>query len=295
MRKSRKTIGSWLWMSLCILAGNGLLAFLVAAFVVPHDIIMGGTTGIGIVLGKVLHIDTANIILIMNIALLGFGWYVLGKKFFFTTVASSFLYPILLKLIEQVPGIDSMTDNKLLAAIFAGALMGIALGIVMRVGSSTGGMDILPLVFNKWTHIPIAVFVYALDLIVIGGQAIFSKPEDTMLGLVALIISTFVLDQVMILGKSQMQLFVVSEKYGEIRTGLLKEIKAGVTMTMIETGALEKQQKGVMCVIPPRKVYSATELIHDIDPAAFITITKIKEVQGNGFTRARVPIDIDNL
>ena len=100
-------------------------------------------------------------------------------------------------------------------------------------------------------------------------------------------IETLVLEQVMILGKSQIQLFVVSEQYEALRQRLLVDLEAGVTMTMIETGALRKEQKALLCVIPPRKLHAATKLICTLDPDAFITVTKIKEVRGRGFTLER--------
>jgi uncharacterized membrane-anchored protein YitT (DUF2179 family) len=80
---------------------------------------------------------------------------------------------------------------------------------------------------------------------------------------------------------------VVSEKYNEIRHALLEDLEAGVTMTMIETGRLSRQQQAVLCVIPPRKLYPANEIVRKIDPDAFVTVTKIKEVRGQGFTRSR--------
>ena len=88
----------------------------------------------------------------------------------------------------------------------------------------------------------------------------------------------------MILVKSQIQIFVISEAYEEIRQALMAQTEAGVTMTLIETGWLKKHQQGVLCVIPQRKLYAATELIQRIDPQAFITITQIREVRGQGFT-----------
>jgi len=272
---------------LCIAVGNALLAFLVAAFIIPHDIIMGGTTGIGIVLGKIFKFDTAVFILILNIILLFLGLFTLGKKFFLATVASSLLYPAFLELFQRIPGIDTLTDDPLLAAIFAGVLMGISLGLVMRVGSSTGGMDIVCLVLNKYLHRPVSFFVYLTDFIVIGGQAIFAKPQDTLLGLLVLALETLALDKVMILGKAQIQIFVISSKYEEIRMLLLTKLEAGVTMTLIETGCLGETQKGVMCVIPRRKLFAATELINSVDPNAFTTVTKINEVRGRGFTKER--------
>ena len=270
---------------LCVLSGNALLAFLVAAFIIPHDIIMGGTTGIGIVLHKAIpQMDVSLFVLILNAILLLIGLIALGKKFALTTVASSLLYPVFLGFFQRIPGIDAMTDNALIAAVFAGTLMGVALGLVMRVGSSTGGMDIVTLVLNKYTHMPVSIWVYITDFIVIGGQALFNPAEKTLLGIIVLVLETIVLDKAMILGKSQVQIFVISEAYEQIRKALMEQTEAGVTMTLIETGWLKKQQQGVLCVIPQRKLYAATELIQHIDPQAFITITQIREVRGQGFT-----------
>lgn len=270
---------------LCVVAGNALLAFLVAAFIIPHDIIMGGTTGIGIVLHKAMPaMDVSLFVLILNVLLLLLGLITLGRKFALTTVASSFLYPLLLGVFQRIPGIDSMTDNPLIAAFFAGTLLGVALGLVMRVGSSTGGMDIVTLVLNKYTHLSVALYVYITDFIVIGGQALFNVAEKTLLGIIVLVLEAIVLDHVMILGKSQIQIFVISEKYEEIRRILTEQLEAGVTMAEIETGWLAKKQQGVLCVIPQRKLYAATERIQGADPQAFITITQIREVRGQGFT-----------
>lgn len=283
---NRKSGIVYTWLS--ILAGNALLAFLVAAFVLPHDFIMGGTTGIGILLNRFFGIDTAVLVLVFNLILLAFGGIVLGKRFFLTTVASSVLYPVLLGIFERIPGIDSFTDNTMLAAVFAGCLMGIALGLVMRVGSSTGGTDVVNLVMHKWLHWPLSVCVYVVDIVVLAGQAIFSKPEPILYGIILLVIETIVLDQVVLLGQSQIQIFAVSDQYARIRDMLLTALPAGVTMVQIETGRLGKAQQGVLCVIPPRLLHDTIERIQSIDPGAFLTVTRIKEVHGRGFTQERL-------
>ncbi len=295
MQNTKKPIRYYAVLGASVLAGNALLAFLVAAFVLPRGIVMGGTTGIGIVLSNLTGQDTALFVLLLNLALLVFGLCVLGKTFFLSTAASSVLYPAFLALFQRVPGLDAMTDNDLLAAIFTGLLMGVALGLVMRVGSSTGGMDVVNLVFHKWFHLPIAVLVWASDLIVVGGQAFFSKPESILLGLIVLLLETLVLDRVMLLGSAQLQVFVVSDRYETIREKLLFELQRGVTMTLIETGLLEKEQKGVLCVIHPRQLFVVTSCIQAIDPQAFITVTKIQEVRGRGFTLDRAAASKNDL
>ena len=277
--------------ALSIVGGNAVLAFCVAAFIIPHNILIGGTTGIGIVLSHVFPgIDVSLPILILNLFLLLLGLLILGKAFAAKTVVSSILYPLLLGVIERIPGIASLTDNSVLAAVFAGILLGVALGLVMRVGSSTGGMDVVVLILHKWTHLSVAMFVWLSDIVVIGGQALFVPTESTLLGIFVLIFESIVLDQVMVLGKAQIQLLIITKKYEELREALLDQLEAGVTMFMVETGRLKESQKSIMCVIPQRKLYNATELIHSIDPLAFITVSQVKEVRGRGFTLARNPV-----
>lgn len=268
---------------LCILIGNALLAFGIAAFILPHNILSDGTTGIGIALGRIFpSFDPALAILILNILLLLFGLWVLGKKFFLTTIAGSLLYPLFLAGFERIPGIGTLTDDPTLAAISAGLIIGVGMGLTMRVGSSTGGMDIVALIAHHWFGLPISWMVNILGVLVIGAQAIW-YPQRALLGFLVLILESILIEQVIIVGKAQVQIFVVSDHYEEIREALLHSLNAGVTMTMIETGHLEKKQQGVLCVLHPRKLHEATELIRKMDPEAFLTVTKIREVHGRGF------------
>lgn len=166
--------------------------------------------------------------------------------------------------------------------------MGIGIGIIVRVGASTGGTDIIALILNKVAHIPLAPLMYVVDFIVLSSQILFSNSEQVMYGILNLVLTTVLLNKVMLLGTSQIQLFIISEKYEEIREDLLSKLDLGTTMIYIENGYRHEKQKGVMCIIPNRKLYSTKEMIHSIDPYAFITITQINEVRGQGFTSERI-------
>ena len=271
-----------------VLVGNAILAFTVAAFIVPHGVIMGGATGIGLTIAHYVPVDLSIIIFIVNSILFVLGAAVLGKKFAVATIASTFIYPTFLSIVQKIPGIDGLTDNLMLATLYAGALLGVGIGLIVRVGSSTGGTDIVALVLNKWFHIPVAGLLYVIDFLVLGGQVFFSDTEQIMYGVLMLVLETAILNKVMLLGQSQIQLFIISEEYEHIREKMLKELDAGVTMVHIETGYGQENRKGVLCVIPNRKLYSVKELVHAIDPKAFITITQINEVRGRGFSMERV-------
>lgn len=270
MRHLKKAAG----VCSAILAGNILLGFAVAAFILPSGVIMGGATGVGIVLARFIPLDTATIVLCVNLMALALGWAVLGWRFVVATIASSLLYPILLGAAQRIPGIDQLTADPLLAALLGGGLVGIAVGLVMRVGSSTGGTDVVNLVLHKWTHIPVSAAVYLTDIVIMGAQALFSDPEQILYGVVLLVVETIALDRVMLLGQSQTQLFVVSSQYEKLRQKCLTELQAGTTMVYIETGRTRTLQRGVLCVIPPRKLYAAQALIQSVDPHAFLTITQ---------------------
>lgn len=276
-----------LWTIIGGLAGNLILAFTVSAFMVPHGIIMGGATGMGLTISHYFPIDLSLIIFIVNAILFVLGAVVLGKKFALTTIISTFVYPTFLSVVRQIPGVADMTDNIMLATIYGGALLGLGIGLIVRVGASTGGTDILALVFNKWFHIPVAALLYVVDFTVLGMQVFFSNSEQILYGILALILTTIVLNRVMLMGQSQIQLFIITELYEEVKEKMLKEIDAGATMVHIETGYGKKQQQGVLCVIPKRKLYSVKELVQMVDPKAFITITQINEVRGRGFTLER--------
>jgi uncharacterized membrane-anchored protein YitT (DUF2179 family) len=290
---SGRSMRKLLWTCCSILLGNLLLGFTVAAFIIPNGVIMGGATGLGLTLSHFLPLDTATLVLVLNLLALALGLAALGKTFVLTTIASSLLYPVFLGIMQRIPGITTLTDDPMLASLFGGGLVGVALGLLMRVGSSSGGTDVVNLVLHKWTHMPVSVAVYVTDIVILGLQALYSNPEQILFGIVLLVVETIALDRLMLLGQSQIQIFVVSGKYEEIRKKCLTELQAGITMVCIETGLTGQSQRGVLCVIPPRKLYAAQEMIQAIDPNAFLTITQIKEVRGQGFTSERMFMESD--
>ena len=271
-----------------VVGGNALIAFAVAAFIVPQGIIMGGATGIGLLLSRIIPLPLSMLVLSVNAALFIWGTIVLGKKFAVTTIASTFLYPVLLQAIQMIPGIDVLSENIMLSALYGGVILGAGIGMIVRVGASTGGTDIFALIFNKWFHIPVAVLLYVVDFLVLGSQIFDSTSEQVLYGIITLVLETLFMNKVMLFGKSQIQVFIISDKYEEIRKKVLTEIDAGVTLFYIETGYDAREQKGLMCVLQNRKLYALRELVQAVDAKAFITVSQINEVSGRGFTLDRV-------
>ena len=194
-KKSLKTLAG-------VLAGNAILAAAVAAFIVPNGIIMGGATGIGLAISHYLPVDLSLIIFCVNAVLFILGALILGKTFIVTTIISTFVYPAFLSAMQAIPGITRLTDNVMLATIYGGVLLGIGVGLIVRVGASTGGTDILALVLNRWVHVSVAVLLYIVDFLVLSLQAFFSDSEQILYGILALVLNTLILNRVMLMGKS---------------------------------------------------------------------------------------------
>ena len=118
---------------------------------------------------------------------------------------------------------------------------------------------------NRWVHVSVAVLLYIVDFLVLSLQAFFSDSEQILYGILALVLNTLILNRVMLMGKSQIQLFVISDKYEEVKRRMLLEVDVGATMVHIEPGSGTRQQKGVLCVIPGRKLYLVNEMMQNID------------------------------
>lgn len=271
-----------------VIAGDALLAFAVIAFIVPAGIPMGGATGLGIVGNHFWGIRTSVIVLLVNSILLIIAWFILGKGFVEKTLLSTFVYPAFLEVIQGIPGITTMTDNKLLSAILGGLLIGLSMGVVVRVGGSTGGTDIIAMIVNKKTSLSVGVTVYIVDAVVLGMQAVFSDMEQILFGIIVVILTTVVIDKVVPNGKISMQIMIISKEYTKIQKKILRDMEAGVTLFHIQTGYSGEEQKGVMCVIPRHKLFGLKELVCEIDPLAFLIINQINEVNGKGFTMDRI-------
>ena len=133
-----------------------------------------------------------------------------------------------------------------------------------------------------------AALLYVVDFIILGMQTFFSTPEQILYGILSLLITTMVMDQVVLMGQAQLQLLIISKNYEALREKLLRDLDVGVSMLYIETGFEKEKRMAVLCVIPQRKLYAANELIRQIDATAFTMITRVKEVRGRGFSMERI-------
>ncbi len=270
-----------------ILLGNTLYALSVVMFILPNGLLTGGTTGMGITIDHYFGIPIEYFVLVFNGLMFLVGALVLGMKFALTTLVSSFYYPIILGVFKGIPALSHVTEDKMLATVCGGFLIGAGIGIVIRAGASTGGMDIPPLVLNKKFDIPVSASMYVFDFVILIMQMIFSDKEECIYGILLVVIYTFILDKTLLLGTKKMEVKIVSDHSEEITKMILEKVDRGVTLLHAETGYLKKEQKMVMTIVSNRELMVLKQRVQEIDPNAFIIIGHVNEVKGRGFSLER--------
>ena len=267
-----------------ILVGNTIYALAVAMFILPNDLITGGTTGIALFLNTTLNIPVTLFVSIFNICMFLLGWKILGKKFALTTLISPFYYPFILGILENIFKNEIMSNDTLLCVIFAGIMIGVAIGLVIRCGASTGGMDIPPLILNKKLGIPISISMYSFDFFILLGQMLIRKREMVFYGILLVLIYTIVLDKVLVIGKSQIQVKIISSKFEQINNMIINKLDRGSTLIHGETGFMHNKYPIVLTVVNNRELTLLNNYVYQIDSDAFMIINKVNEVRGKGFS-----------
>ena len=267
-----------------VVIGNIIYALVVKLFILPTNLMSSGTTGIALLANHFLGIPVSFFILIFNVCMLILGLIVLGKKFAMTTIVSTLMYPIALEFFNQTLGEFVITNNELLNTIFAGLGIGLALGIVIRSGASTGGMDIPPLVLNHFFRIPVSVSLYVFDFIILSSQSLYNPLERLLYGIILILLTSIVLDKVLLMGTTKTEVKIISPKFEKIAEEILSEMDRGVTLLNARGGYLKNEHSVVLSVVSNRELPKIEKLVRALDPDAFMIVSRVSEVWGRGFS-----------
>ena len=212
----------------------------------------------------------------------------LGRAFALTTVVSSLLYPAFLEMFNLLLGDFVLTEELLLNTIFFGLGIGISLGMIIRAGASTGGLEIPMLVMQKHLRIPVSVSMYAMDFCILLLQLLFGASVDAVLyGIVLAIIYTVMLDKMLLLGASRTEVKIISSRAQDISAAILSRVDRGVTLLHGEGGYTHAPAEIVLSVISSRELVKLQRLVQEIDPQCFMIVSKVTEVHGRGFSYSK--------
>lgn len=265
-----------------IILGNILISFALSTLVIENNIIAGGVSGIGIIFNHYFNLSISLSVGIINVGLFLLGLFFIGKTFAMTTLISTFLFPFLLEFFETQPMFHHYLNDPLLACILAGCLIGGGVGLILKANASTGGVDIIALLLNKKFGFPVHIVLNILDLSILVFQFSFNDTTSVIYGVIIVFVTSTILNKTLTTGTSLVQVTIMSELYEDIRSSILHDVDAGVTVLNIEKGYTKEPSKMLMSVIPYRKLPSIKEKINQIDSRAFIIVSHVDEVGGNG-------------
>lgn len=270
--------------TLLILLGNFLLALAVGFFILPYNILSGGVAGIAVALHSFVQIPTDVMVNALVIGLFFVGWILLGKDFAIKTVVSSFVYPVFLTLISSFLTPPANLD-PILASLYGGLIAGVGIGLVIRTGSSTGGMDIPPLVVHKYTNISIAKLILITDFLTVLLGLFAYNLETVLIGIISVFTTSFAIDKVLVVGGQESKsVQIISAEYDKISKEIHDKLNRGTTITLARGGYTNDEKNVVLAVVSQNQYPQLIDIINEIDPKAFIITTDTTDVHGEGFS-----------
>lgn len=268
-----------------VIAGNAIYSLAVVMFILPCGLISGGTTGLALIGQHFWGIPVSSFVLVSNIIMFCLGALIMGRWFAFNTALSTFCYPIFLHLFGCIPGIDSMTKDPMLATICAGVMVGVGIGLIIGAGASSGGMDIPPIIANKFWGVPVSVGMYGLDFLILVVQMSFARNREQILyGILLVLLYTTVLDRMVLVGQSRVQVKIISKQSEQIRSIILQMLDRGCTLLHAQTGYAKEETDVILTITTNRELAKLNQLVQQADPDAFIIIDSVSQVHGRGFT-----------
>ena len=271
------------------LLGNTMLAFAVCAFIVPQDFMLGGSSGIALSVQCFAPIRLSVISAITNIILFSLGWGFLGWKFAANSLLSTIVYPIIMGIMEVSPvGKLFVGEDELICAPSCSLLFGMGVGLVVRVGGSTGGMDIPPCILQKYKGIPVGKSLMFFDGVIILTQVLLKGTDGILYSLLILVLTSIVVDHPIVSGEATVQIIIISPEFERIRHEILDNINCGVSMIDMETGLTGEKRQAILSVVYAKKYPEIRDAALKIDKSAFIIASDVKNVNGQGYTLERV-------
>ena len=257
-----------------------VMAFNINYFFVGNKLAQGGVSGLSLIIHYLSNIDVSYLYFALNIPLIILAYIFLGKNFLLKTLFATFVLSVFLKVFTSF---SEPLDDILLAAIFGGAINGIAIGIVFYAGGSTGGMDIVAKIVNKYTGIPISRILLATDFIVLSIVAVIFGKVIFMYTLISLVISSKMIDIIQVGIYSAKGVTIITTKEDEIRKRIMEDTGRGITLIDAKGGYTQKEIGMLYCVVGQYQLIKVKTIVKEVDPSAFMIVADVHEVIGNGF------------
>ncbi|WP_110112375.1 YitT family protein [Bacillus sp. CGMCC 1.16541] len=270
---------------LFILLGSAIFGFGLVNFNMQNNLAEGGFTGITLLLYFLYEIDPSYTNLLLNIPLFFIGWKLLGRTSFYYTMIGVVSLSAFLWIFQRYPVDMPLKDDMTLAALFAGVFIGVGLGIIFRYGGTTGGVDIIARLVQKYVGWNMGKTMFLFDFVVITVSLIFYLTyTEAMYTLVAVFVAAKVIDFMQEGAYAAKGATIISSKNEEISQKIIEQMDRGVTVLKGQ-GSYSKQELNVLyCVVSKNEIFRLKQVITSIDPHAFVAVSDVHDVLGEGFT-----------
>jgi uncharacterized membrane-anchored protein YitT (DUF2179 family) len=273
---------------LTIFLGTFMYALGVTLFIMPHQFVLGGLTGVAVLFNYGFGMPVSIMVLIMNAVLLTVSYKVLGTEFLIKTVVGVGSLTAFLGFFETLNFTPIMTEEPLMAGLIGSIVAGSGVGLVLSVNSSTGGTDIIILIINKYRNVTPGRTMLFIDLFIVTSSFIIFKSIETIVfGIIIIAVMSTSVDWILNGIRQSVQFFIVSREYEEIATQVNLQLDRGCTV-LDGTGWYTKKEQKVLVLMAKRsESNSIFRLVKSIDPNAFVSQTNVVGVYGKGFDRMR--------
>lgn len=268
---------------LAIVVGAAVAGFGVNYFTIANGLGEGGFTGISILLKYWLDWSPGITSLVMNIPLFVLGWRYLGKRAMGYTIWGTVCFSFFLWLFEDIG--SPIDGDLLLASLYAGVTVGLGLGIIFRYGGTTGGVDILARLADKYFGWSIGRTMFTFDFLVIVASLFYLGRERAMYTLILVFVAARVIDLVQEGLYSAKAAMIISNRPHEISRVIVEKMDRGTTLLMGKGGYTQKEKEVVYVVVSRPELIRLKTIIKQIDPYAFVVISDARNVLGEGFYR----------
>lgn len=265
-----------------------LYVFSWTAFLIPNQITAGGVTGLSTILNYAFGLPVSLTYLVLNVVLLVAGTIIMGKGFGFKTIFCVLVSTVYFEFFPYIPWVSNIEDN-LINSIIGGAMSGAGISIVFTQGGSTGGIDIIALVLNKFMEVqPGRVFMIADFLIISSILLLPDKSiQDVVYGYVVTVAFSYTIDQMLTGSKQSVQMLIITGKYQEVADKLCFEMDKGVT-AINSIGWYKKSQSMIIMVVTRKdNMHEVMAAVKETDPKAFLTVSTVMGVYGEGFEQVK--------
>lgn len=270
---------------LFILVGAAIFSFGIVHFNMQNNLGEGGFTGITLLFYFLWDWDPAITNIVLNVPIFLIGWKILGRITFIYTLIGTFAVSLFLSIFQINPFQLELQSDMTLAALFAGVFIGVGLGIIFRYGGTTGGVDIIARIVNKYVGWSMGRTMFLFDFVVITVSIFtYLNLVEGMYTLLIVYIGARVIDFIQEGAYSARGATIISPHYKDIANHINENMDRGVTVLSGRGHYSGASQNVLYCIVGKNEIVRLKNIIDQVDPYAFVAVTSVHEVMGEGFT-----------